>query len=217
MARAFTGEPLAGAKVELMEPGLLTTSSLVDAEPWNIYVDAFAGRAFLASRGDISTGRGPLLTQAEAIGRATAFPLGHMIPTPAVEPEAELVDHGELQEWDVTWQGRSGQAFAPDTRRVRLEAVSGEVIGLLDNRLPCTTAPAAAITAVQAAARARVAAGMPNGVVESSELWIWFDAAGTQILVWRVTLTSPPDDPYGGAAMVDVNAITGDAVITGQG
>lgn len=217
VARAFTGLPLVGATAGLMEPAALHTSYLVDAEPWNIYVDAFAGRVLLASRGDIATGRGPLLGEAEAIMRATAFLAGHGIPVPGVAPAAELVDHGALQAWEVTWQGRSGRAFVPDTRRVELEAASGEVIGLFDDRLPYKPAPPPVVTEERAAAIARVAAGMPNGDVEMSELWVWFDAAGAQVLVWRVQLSSPPDDPYPGGAMIDVDAITGDAVITGQG
>jgi hypothetical protein len=200
-----------------MEPGLLNTAYLVDAPPWNIYVDAFAGRVVLASRGDIATGPGPLLGEAKAVGRATAFLLEHLIPTPAGEPEARLVDHGSVQTWEVTWQGRSGPALTPDTRRVELEAVSGTVTGLLDRRLPYQAAPAPVVTAARAATAAKVAAGLPDGVVESSELWIWFDAAGRQVLVWRVQVSHAPDDPYGGGAIVDVDAVTGDAAVLGSG
>jgi hypothetical protein len=140
-----------------------------------------------------------------------------LVPLPSVPPEAELVDHGTLQAWEVTWQARSGEALAPDTRRVELEAVSGTVIGFFDRRLPYGPAPAPVVTEERAIEVARVAAGLPEGVVDSSALWIWFDAAGAQVLVWRVELSSPPEDLYGGGAMVDVDAITGDAVLTGQG
>ena len=217
VARAFTGQPLAGARAELMEPGLLNTAYLVDGPPWNIYVDAFAGRVLIAGRGDVSTGPGPHIGEAEAIGRATAFLLEHLIPTPAGAPEAELVDHGSVQTWEVTWQGRSGPAFAPDTRRLDHEPVSGTVTGLFDLRLPYQPAPAPTVTAAEASAAAKVVAGIPDGVVESSALWIWFDGTGSQVLVWRVQLSAPPDVAYGGGAMVDVDAITGDAVLTGQG
>jgi len=217
VARAFTGEPLPGATAELMEPGALNTAYLVDAPPWNLYVDAFTGRVFIAARGDVATGPGPLIGEGEAVARATAFLVERLVPLPAAAPVAELVDHGTVQTWEVTWQARAGDALAPDTRRVELEARSGTVTGILDRRLPYEPPPAAAVTEAQAITNAKVTAGMPDGVVESSELWIWFDPAGRQVLVWRVALSSPPEDAYGGGAMVDVDAITGDAVLTGQG
>jgi hypothetical protein len=217
VARAFTREPLSGATAELMEPGLRNRSYWVDAKPWSIFVDAFDGRPVLVSRLDVTTGPGPHLAPGAATAKAMTFLVEHGIPIPVAQPVAELVDHGTNQVYEVTWQARTGQALAPDLRRVRIDAVSGQFVSLLDDRVPYAPPPPPVVTANEAVNAARVAAGMPDGVVEEApQLRIWFDDAGGQILVWEVVLGSPPD-AYGGAAMVHVDAVTGETTVMGRG
>lgn len=113
----------------------------------------------------------------------------------------------------------AGQAGQTDPRRdlreVEVDAVSGEVVSLLDVRRPYEAAPAPLVRAEDAVAAARSAAAMPDGLVSEQLLRISFDAAGAQTLVWSIALVSPPGEL--GTALVEVDAMTGEAAVLGQG
>jgi hypothetical protein len=217
IADQFAGDKVKGAKVQGPINGALHRAYLVAGPGADVWVDAFDGTVVQAVVTDVVASNGEAMAATAATERARGFLRDHKIPAPQDDPAVELVDRGVFSTWVITWQGRSGKALAPDLREVELMADTGDVLRVVHHVRPYAQPPEAVVTADQAVSLAIAAAGMPDASAEQTNLRIVFDDDGRQMLTWDVVLTRQRGDGVGEAAFVDVNAITGDALVTGRG
>lgn len=213
----FLGRPLNHANVDQPERGRWKTLFHIGEDTVEAYVDAVDGRPVLVSWLGRVPSQGRPLAAAAARDRAGAFLAEHGLQPATATPSVQLVDHGSVKTFEVRWQALSGGALPPNWQLVELDAVSGAVITLATEDRPYAPAPAPTVALEDARARAFEAAGFNAGSLTRSELRIVFDPAdGTQLLVWSLTLEQPTDG-IPDRALVEVNAMSGDAVVVGRG
>jgi len=130
-------------------------------------------------------------------------------------PTVELMDHGDTKEYAVRWQRRVNGALVPDQRLVSVTPQTGQVFSIVVVSIPYTTPPAPTISSQQAIAAANQLLGASSTTVASSDLVVTFDADGAQLLVWQIGMHINGSTP--GAAMVQVDAMSGAATVIGRG
>jgi hypothetical protein len=97
-----------------------------------------------------------------------------------------------------------------------IDAATGEVVSFTDEQLPYMDPPDPVVGEDEALAKAEDAAAQ-GGKAASSELRVTFDPAdGTQSLVWQVAVGSDANG-WVEAALVEVDALSGDATVLGRG
>jgi len=165
-------------------------------------------------------------TPRQAQAAAAAFLTAHGIPFDGLTATVELRDHGCCKEYEVTWQRYVNGASVPDTRRVGVDPATGNVFSFGDYRVSYAPVPTPAITREDAIARAIKKSGLSSPKIEAVSLTINESPilpAWKGRLVWSVQLSQDvPINPgssvsYSSAYWISVDAITGEAVITGQG
>jgi hypothetical protein len=152
------------------------------------------------------------ISEAEALLAARQFLDSKGISVAGPAPTVELRDHGETNEYLAVWQHRINGALVPDSLRVSVNPKTAAIFSLVRISRPYAAPPQPVVTLDQAIAAARVAAGLAAAEVEASDLVVAFAADGSQRLVWQIALRSGIE-----AAFVEVDAIDGQAVVTGRG
>jgi hypothetical protein len=188
----------------------------VEGEAYQANVDAFDGSV----RTLLIPARYPAgLTKAvdgrKAQATATSYLAAHGISTKGLKQRFEVIDHGSVIEYQVTWDLRINGARVPDSRTVSVNPETGEVFAYTDFHREYAPPPSPNIDETGAVALARAFVEAPDARVGSTDLLVWFDPSGNQLLVWWIGLAEV--DSNGGAAMVQVDAVSGDASVIARG
>jgi hypothetical protein len=184
-------------------------------------VDAHDGRISTILLTDNSTS-GPeiKITSDQALATGRAFLDDHGFPWQGLRETVELRNHGESNEYVITWEHWEGDVLTPDYRMVGINAATGRVFRYADVQRPYVLPGEPKVARAAALVAAAEASGFGGaGIVTKSELRIVFDYAGAQRLVWWVYLDGPvPGAPDLVAhALVEVDAMTGTATVLGGG
>jgi hypothetical protein len=104
---------------------------IIDGAHFHAYVDARDGLAASVSFPDVLSGpNGIGLSMDDAQKVAAQWLADHGIAVvPAMRVTVERRDHGEMQEYVVTWQSYEGEVRVDDVRAVSIQAGSGHVLG----------------------------------------------------------------------------------------
>jgi hypothetical protein len=186
----------------------------VDGKNVHANVDAFTGAIrTLALLANAPTGTDVAVAKADAAASAAAFLDAYGISTAGLSATVKFVDHGSMTEFVVTYERRVNGALVPDTRSVSINPATGAVFGLTTFSRVYVDPPKATITLDEATKAGLDVAGMTDGQLVHSDLVVTFDAAGAQLLVWRLELVGSD----GGAAAVQVDALSGAGQLLGRG
>jgi hypothetical protein len=143
------------------------------------------------------------------------------VPWSDLEVSVEWRDHGEASEYVVTFTRRQGGVLLPDQRVLGVNASTGKVFRYSDLRREFVPPGKPAIERDVAVAAAIAASGLEKAVSTGEDLQVAFDSNGKQRLVWRISLQAPIDSTdatsYNNYALVEVDAISGVAVVLGRG
>ncbi|MDQ1683910.1 MAG: hypothetical protein QOC82_647 [Frankiaceae bacterium] len=127
--------------------------------------------------------------KAAALRTASAFAAAHFDGfSQLVVREVQLVNHELFTEWQVLYQARTGDAWAPRMVRVGVNARDGRLAYYWSSRLPDAVSAVPHISMAQAATAVRALAG-PAALVGSLSLEITATGPGTERLVWVTTVT----------------------------
>lgn len=182
----------APADLTVSDPGRGSYLTLYDVAGDGIAatVDAHTGKVtslILASARDLS---GEIkTTEAEARASCDEFLSTHAISVDGLALTSRLVDHGERFEYVYDWTRVVNGAVVPDRRLVGVDATSGRVYRYLDIYRPYDPPGKPSITQTAAELASLELLDRPTAVVSNSTLWVKFDDAGTQGLVWKVQVT----------------------------
>ena len=199
-------------------PDALGSRSLyaVDGQGVHATVDALSGSLASVLMGDrMPSTPGVTITEAAARSDSLAFLTASGLATGGLTATVDLIDHGDFKEYQVAWQRRINGALVPDQRIVSVNPQTGEVFSLVNVSTPYEPPPAPGLSLDQAVAVARQLLGESSTTVESSDLVVTFAPDGTQLLVWQIGIHV--NAPNAGAAMVQVDAISGTAIVTARG
>jgi hypothetical protein len=158
-----------------------------------------------------------VLTTADAERAAAAYLAAHSIPTAGLTESAELRDHGDYVEFEVTWQGYIGEVLVPDARSVLVDPSDGTVFGFSDFRHPYATPPSPQVSREEALQSAALASEMKTSVVDKVQLRVDFDQSGTQLLEWEIALSADSGQGWVDHTLVHVDAMTGVTTVVGRG
>jgi hypothetical protein len=156
--------------------------------------------------------RPEFVSSSEALAAAVSFLDSHRISIAGLgAPDVELLDHGSSAEYVVTWQKVNADGvLLPDSRAVRLNPISREVFSYLDLQRPFVDPGTARVDVSEAVRLAR--ASSQDGEVQASQLAVSFDAAGRQMLIWRIALEKTTVEGAHEAWVVLVDANSGQVV-----
>jgi hypothetical protein len=155
---------------------------------------------------------GPRWVQAAAAAYLTA----HSIPFDGLTPAVTVEDHGCCKFYVVTWQRSVNGVTVPDTRIVKLDPSNGTVFSFTDSRAAYDAIPSPKIGRDEAIRLASIAAGQTDPIVGAVELLSDGRPFWPGRLVWSVQLGERAG-ASSGAAIVYVDAITGEAKVVGRG
>jgi transcriptional regulator with XRE-family HTH domain len=190
-----------GAYFELRGPTISAAVSAADGRVISVLLlDAMPGS------------RTVTLSPEDARAKATAYAGARGVSLDGLSAVVELMDHGDSVAYEVTWTKVDRGILLPVTTTMQVDASSGTVFSFLDFRRPFVEPPNPTVSRDLAVASARVAASMPRSGVDSARLRVTFAPDGSQQLVWEVALTAGISH-----ALVDVDALTGAAVVVGRG
>lgn len=152
------------------------------------------------------------LSPADALTAATAYVEAHGLSVDGLGAGVELVDHGEAVAYEVTWTKVERGIELPVRTILQVDAATGAIFSFLDVRRPYAEPPAPVVSRELAVSAARIAAAMSSASVDGAKLLVSFTPDGRQQLVWEIALTDGVSH-----ALVDVDAISGSAVVVGRG
>ena len=165
------------------------------------------------------------ITGATAQTIAMSWLKDHGISTDGLNVSVTAKDRGAAATYVVSLQRIVNGTQVPDSRLVELDAGTGVVFLVNNIARPYVDPPAPKVDRDTAVSAARSAAGAELGVaadsaasaVESADLRVTFNSSNVQKLVWQIGISiskaGPPDYQY----LVEVDALTGTAAITGRG
>ncbi len=222
---AFVGDPALTADLAVEGPnqGAMGPFYEVSGTHVSAAVNATSGDVFTLAFMGIVPAASPAPTEHDAIAAAEAFLTQHGISFAGMTRSVEYMGHGETWEYVVKWVMQVNGVTLPDYREVGVDQ-SGRVWRYAYLSQPSASIPAPQIDqAVAQAAAIAAAYDDPTDVqVESAELHMdaWPD--GAQHLTWEVKLVGPIFTSSGQEMMidhawVDVDALTGEAIVVGRG
>ncbi len=207
----FTHRKLGEAKTSYLTMGRNRAFYAVDAPELTAVVDAFDGQVVSVVFATSGTAK-PVSFDPTAVSARVLKDYG--LSMPGATPVVTTADHGAVKYVDVTWQKMKGKVKLPATLVVELDAATGKLVRLGNDVLPYADPPYLAVTQAQAEQAAKAASGLANPTVESAEALVTFDATGAQQLVWRLGVF---DASAPASAQVEVDGVTGEAVVVGRG
>lgn len=129
------------------------------------------------------------IAKAAALRTASAFGATHFDGfSQLTVRDVELVNHELFTEWQVLFQARTGDAWAPRMVRIGVNARDDRIAYYWSSRLPDAVSAVPRIPQAQAAATARAFVG-PAGRIGPLSLEITATGPGTERLVWVTTAT----------------------------
>jgi hypothetical protein len=144
------------------------------------------------------------------------------VPWLGLDEQVELRNHGESNEYVVTWQRRDAGVIVPDSRTIGVDAATGLVFRYLDVRRPYKSPGQPAIDEKTAVDSAVEVLGEEFRIsIDRTELRLAFDARGSQYLVWLVYATMPltldGSQVVEQHVIVEVDTATGKATVIATG
>jgi Peptidase propeptide and YPEB domain len=206
------------AKAEGTIDGALGRAYQVSGSDVRALVDVADGRVVLYQRPsavatvEADGPRPAFVSAADALAAAVTFLDAHKVSVSGLgAPDVELLDHGASVEYVITWQKMNADGvLLPDSRTVRVNPISREVFSYLDLQRPFVAPGIARVSSDEAVRVAQQSSG--DGEVEASRLAVSFNAAGQQMLVWRITLDRTTVEGAHVAWVVIVDANSGQVV-----
>ncbi len=206
------------AKAEGTIDGALGRAYQVSGSDVRALVDVADGRVVLYQRPSAVAAveadgpRPEFVNPAEALAAAASFLEAHKVSVSGLgAPDVELLDHGASVEYVITWQKTNADGvLLPDSRTVRVNPISREVFSYLDLQRPFVAPGLAQVSSDEAVRVARGSSG--DGEVQASRLAVSFDAAGHQMLIWRITFEKTTVEGAHVAWVVMVDASSGQVV-----
>ena len=155
------------------------------------------------------------LSASAAQTAAVSFTTAHKIDTAGLTPQERTISTGSASAYEVDFTGRLNGALIPKHVSISIDPATGAVFSFVNFSHPYTAPPSPSLDSAAALSVARKVVDDPGATLDNADLLISFDQAGNQVLVWHVALTNVA--PSGTAALVEVDALTGAAVILGRG
>lgn len=180
------------------------------------WVDASTGRVTSLLMMPVPATTRMALDSGEAQAAAAAFLTAHSIPFDGLTPAVTIEDHGCCKFYVVTWQRYVNGATVPDTRIVKLDPSNGAVFSFTDTRAPYGPVSSPAIGREEAIELATVASGYADPLLGTVELLADGRPFWPGRMVWSVQFHERAG-ASSGAAIVYVDAITGEARVVARG
>ena len=193
-----------GSLYQVMEAG-------VDA-----WVDAATGRVTSLLMMPVPETTNMALSPAEAQTAAAAYLTAHSIPFDGLTPAVTVEDHGCCKFYVVTWQRYVNGITVPDTRIVKLDPSNGAVFSFTDTRGTYAPVSSPKISREEAIRLASIASGYSDPLVATVELKADGGPFWPGRMVWSVQFDQRAG-ASSGAAIVYVDAITGEARVVARG
>ena len=151
------------------------------------------------------------VSPAVALASAAGIAADNAIGQPAVAPQVELVDHGSIAEYRVSWILRVNRVAVPDQLVVRVNPSTGQWFSVIRIDRPYALPPDPALDMAAARSAAMRSLG-PDVVLVGGELVLAFKPDGTQRLVWSLAFIDgdPQGEHVGRSVMID--AMTGEQI-----
>jgi hypothetical protein len=169
--------------------------------------------------GNLVGGDGSPVTRDAAVKAADDFVTLHAIDVSGLDQTESLQDHGGSSEWVVSWQAHDGGVTVPRFFEIGIDPSTGVVYRYASVNHPFETPGQPKVDQAAAEDAARKASGLSQ--VDNVDLAVSFTEAGDQFLVYNIALSGGiPGDSSGQMilhALVQVDATTGEAKITGRG
>ena len=210
LGQADVGDPTvmaSGTWLQVMEAG----PTGVDA-----WVDAATGRVTSLLMMPVPATTTMTLDLGQAQAAAAAFLTAHSIPFQGLTPTVTIEDHGCCKFYVVTWQRYVNGATVPDVRIVKLDPSNGAVFSFMDTRASYGPVSSPAIGREEAVRLATVASGYSDPLVGTVELKADGSPFWPGRMVWSVQFDERAGASFG-AAIVYVDAITGEARVVARG
>jgi hypothetical protein len=178
---------------------------------------------------DVSTGRvvylmlpAPVtttvtITADQAQTSAEAFFKGHDIPIDGLTATVKLQDHGCCKVYSIEWDRIENGVLLPDSRLALVDPSNGNVFSFMDRRVAYGAVPSVRIGRDEAIRLATAASGLTNPKVKSVQLLVDSSPVWPGRLVWRVELSALDPGGWVDAAMVEVDAVTGETIVAARG
>jgi hypothetical protein len=180
------------------------------------WVDIATGRVIFLLLG-VPTTTTISMTQDQAQASAEAFFEAHAIPIVGLTATVKLEDHGESKFYTVTFQRYESGVQVPDMRTASVDPSNGKVFSFTDRRVAYGPVPTPKIGRIEAIRLATAASKLSNPTIEDVQLMIDSSPVWPGRLVWSVQLSETTSGGWVSAFWIEVDAITGEAKITGQG
>ncbi len=160
----------------------------------------------------------PQITANRAVAIATDYLASIGSPTQGLTVSVRSTTGSGTPGYTVSFQRFAGDTVLPDYRLVEVDASTGTVFSLIDVRRPYVDPGTPHVSLADATRYAVTAAG--GGVPRESHLVLWFDAAGTQRLVWEIEVRAANADVPGTALAPSqiemIDALTGQMINPAQ-
>lgn len=218
---SFAGLPSTGLRVDEPLDGAMSRFYAIDGPSFSGTVDVHDGHvitlrlAGLAIAADIKT------TAGDAITAARAFLDQRAIPYQDLREGVTLLNHGDTNEYVVSWERVVDGVIVPDSKVVGVDAATGRAFRYA-SATRAYTAPGKPSIDQASAIKLAIAAGDLGQAasVENADLRVAFDSLGAQYLAWQITLSAPipsaPDNAPLARVLVEVNASSGMATVLGR-
>ena len=215
----FIGRKLGPADVG--DPTVMATGTwlqVTEAGPAGVdaWVDASTGRVTSLLMMPVPATTTMTLGAEEAQAAAAAFLTAHSIPFEGLTPAVTIEDHGCCKFYAVTWQRYVNGATVADVRIVKLDPSNGAVFSFMDTRASYDAVPSPKIGREEAIRLATVASGYSDPLIGTVELKADGSPFWTGRMVWSVQLEEKAG-ASSGAAIVYVDAVTGEARVVARG
>jgi hypothetical protein len=149
----------------------------------------------------------------QALAAATAYLAKHNVDATGLTGTVELLDHGEFQEYQITFLAVVNGVQLPDRVNVSVNPITGEIFSFGQYRHDIGPVPSPRLSLEDATAAAKAEEKDPGLTVTASTLAVVLNDAGTQQLVWELDATRS-DGFY---VKLNVDAISGAVTVTGRG
>ncbi|HEY5487771.1 MAG TPA: hypothetical protein VIK06_09000 [Candidatus Limnocylindrales bacterium] len=198
-----------GREVEVRETGSDRADAWVDVNTGTVI------RLMLA--GAIPETTTVAISSDQTRAAAEAFFKAHDISLDGLTATVKLVDHGTSKEYEIEWDRIENGVLLPDSRLVEVDPSNGVVFSFMDRRVATGPVPSPKIARDEAIRLATAASGLSNPKIEGAQLLVDSSPVWSGRLVWSVQLSEVMPEGWVSAFWVEVDALTGETIIAGQG
>ena len=190
----------------------------IDTEGAIAWVDVSTGKVIrLNLPGAVPETTTVAITADQAQSAAEAFFEDHDIPFDGLTATVKLLDHGDSKEYQIEWDRIENGILLPDSRLASINPSTGVVFSFMDRRVPYGPVPSPKIGKDEAIRLATTKSGLSNPTIESVQLIVDSSPVWPGRLVWAVQLSELVPEGWVSAYWIEVDAVTGETIVAGQG